>query len=244
MNTMSSTEPSVFAIQRAGDRAFFDHGWLQTYHSFSFANYFDPNNQNWGALRVFNDDTVAAGKGFGAHPHRDMDIVTYVLRGQLEHRDSLGHQGVVEAGGVQYLSAGTGVTHSEYNHSADHDVHFVQMWVMPNRTGEQPLYGQRHFEIAERTNRWLTIASGSPAVEAPILLRQDAVLRVARLEDGASIEQTFGPERYAFAFVAAGDVTANGERLQAGDAIRMHGVPSVAFRGNGELVVWDTVGLS
>ena len=171
----------VFAVQRAADRAFFDFGWLQTHHSFSFADYYDPDNLNWGALRVFNDDTVQPGKGFGTHPHRDMEIVTYVLRGELEHKDSMGHHGVVPPGGVQYMSAGTGLTHSEFNHSAENDVHFVQMWVLPGSYGEAPDYGQHEFAEADRHGKWLVIASGERGVQAPIALRQDATVRVARL---------------------------------------------------------------
>jgi redox-sensitive bicupin YhaK (pirin superfamily) len=218
---MSSTAAPTFAVQRAAERAAFDHGWLKTHHSFSFADYYDPKNQNWGALRVFNDDTVQPAKGFGTHPHRDMEIVTYVLEGELEHRDSMGHHGVVHPGGVQYMSAGRGLTHSEFNHSADHPVHFVQMWVIPRSAGEEPRYGQQEFAIAERTNRWLTIASGDAGVDAPIALRQDATLRVARLEN-ATLDHPFDPARYGFAFVASGDVSAN--------------------TGSGELVVWDAIG--
>ncbi|GAC1549046.1 MAG: pirin family protein [Candidatus Velthaea sp.] len=239
---METVSTPTFAVQRAAQRGSADHGWLQTRHSFSFADYFDPKYQNWGALRVFNDDTVAPGKGFGAHPHRDMEIVTYVLRGQLEHKDSMGHHGVVNAGGVQYMSAGTGVTHSEFNHSAQNDVHFVQMWVMPNRSGEKPAYGQRDFDIAERTGKWLTIASGARGVEAPIALRQDATLSVARLE-GGSLVRSFDPNRFGFIFVAEGSITANGEALNAGDAVRLHGVTDVTLSGSGELVVWDVAEL-
>lgn len=240
MDTISSTpKPSpTFAIQRAADRAFFDFGWLKTYHSFSFADYFDPENVNWGALRVFNDDTVAPGKGFGTHPHRDMEIVTYVVRGQLEHRDSLGHHGIVNPGGVQYISAGTGVTHSEFNHSAQNDVHFVQMWVLPRSYGEAPAYGQREFGRGERTGKWLTIASGEDGVEAPIVLRQDATLRVARLE-GGSLGYRFDPRRYGFLFVAEGDATANGEKLAAGDGVRIHAAGDLTVSGEAELVLWD-----
>ena len=126
---------NALVVQRAGERANFDHGWLKTSHSFSFASYFDPNNLNWGALRVFNDDVVEAGKGFGTHPHRDMEILTYVLGGKLAHRDSMGNERVVAAGGVQYLSAGTGISHSEFNGSADAPLHFVQMWVVPQAQG-------------------------------------------------------------------------------------------------------------
>lgn len=238
---MDTQTTPVFAVQRANDRAFFDFGWLKTYHSFSFADYFDPQNVNWGALRVFNDDTVAPSKGFGAHPHRDMEIITYVLRGELEHKDSLGHHGVVAPGGVQYVSAGTGVQHSEFNHSAERDVQFVQMWVLPRRTGETPLYGQQSFDEDARCNRWLLVASGQRGVEAPVTLRQDASLRVARLDD-ANVSYAFDPARYGFLFVAGGEVTANGTTLAAGDAVRLHGVRDLDVRGTGELVLWDVPG--
>jgi quercetin 2,3-dioxygenase len=236
---MTTQTAPVFAIQRAKDRANFDFGWLRTHHSFSFADYFDPNNLNWGALRVFNDDTVLPGQGFGTHPHRDMEIVTYVLQGELEHHDSMGHQGVVAPGGVQYMSAGTGVRHSEFNHSKSNDVHFVQMWVLPRSYGETPAYGQHEFAQSARRNRWLVVASGERGVEAPVLLRQDATLRVARLENDAALNYTFDPERYGFLFVAEGQVWANGESLEAGDAVRIHGVRDLALHGTGELVLWD-----
>ena len=235
---MTTQTTPVFAIQRAAERAHFDFGWLQTKHSFSFADYFDPDNLNWGALRVFNDDVVQPGKGFGTHGHQDMEIVTYVLRGELEHKDSLGHHGVVAPGGVQYVNAGTGVRHSEFNHSPENDVHFVQMWVLPRANGTPPGYGQHSFTEDERRNRWLTVASGEAGVEAPVPLAQDATLRVARLEDGA-LSHAFDPSRYGFLFVADGDVTANGERLAAGDAVRMHGIRDLAVSGNGEIVLWD-----
>jgi len=233
----TQTQP-VFAVQRAGDRAFFDFGWLQTYHSYSFAGYYDPENLNWGALRVFNDDTVQPGQGFGTHPHRDMEIVTYVLRGQLEHRDSLGHHGVVAPGGIQYVSAGGGVEHSEFNHSQTEPVHFVQMWVLPRTRGGTPDYGQHAFAQDERRNRWLVVASGEPGVAAPVTLRQDATLRVARLEQ-AALSYAVAPERYGFLFVADGEVTVNGEALTAGDAVRSHGGPAPDVRGSGQLVRWD-----
>jgi quercetin 2,3-dioxygenase len=227
-----------FAIQRAADRGSFDFGWLKTHHSFSFADYFDPNNLNWGALRVFNDDVVQPGQGFGTHPHRDMEIVTYVLRGELEHRDSLGHHGIVAPGGIQYMSAGTGVRHSEFNHSNERDVHFVQMWVLPRSYGEEPLYGQHAFAEAERRNRWLVLASGEAGVDAPVTLRADATVRVAQLRD-AGLTYAFAPSRYGFLFVAEGEVSANGETLHAGDAVRLRGADALDVRGNGEIVLWD-----
>jgi quercetin 2,3-dioxygenase len=233
----TQTQP-VFAVQRAGDREFFDFGWLRTYHSYSFAGYYDPDNLNWGALRVFNDDTVQPGKGFGTHPHRDMEIVTYVLAGELEHRDSLGHHGVVAPGGVQYVSAGSGVEHSEFNHSQTEPVHFVQMWVLPRTRGGTPGYGQQSFGEDERRNRWLVVASGEPGIEAPVTIRQDATLRVARLED-TSLSHAFAPDRYGFLFVADGTVTVNGETLGSGDAVRAHGLPALDIQGSGELVLWD-----
>ncbi|MGD0051057.1 MAG: pirin family protein [Vulcanimicrobiaceae bacterium] len=235
---MASVISPVFSVQRANDRAFYDHGWLKTYHSFSFAEYHDPANVHWGALRVFNDDTVAPGRGFGEHPHRDMEIITYVLRGEVEHRDSLGHHGVVAPGGVQYVSAGTGVRHSEFNHSAEHDVHFVQMWVLPRRTGETPLYGQHSFDAAARRNTWLTVASGEARISAPVTIRQDATLSVASLAD-TGLTYAFAPNRYGFLFVADGTVEANGETLFAGDGVRIAGVPELRLRGTGELVLWD-----
>ncbi len=235
---MAMQTAPVFAIQRAADRAFFDFGWLQTRHSFSFADYYDPNNLNWGALRVFNDDVVQPGKGFGTHPHRDMEIVTYVLRGELEHADSMGHRGVVAPGGVQYMSAGTGVRHSEFNHSAERDVHFVQMWVLPRSYGEPPAYGQRAFGEDERRNRWLTIASGQPGVDAPIALRADATVRVAKLDD-AALAHAFDPSRYGFLFVADGVVRAKGADLATGDAVRIHGLRDLDLTGTAEVVLWD-----
>jgi quercetin 2,3-dioxygenase len=229
---------TAFAIQRAVDRASFDFGWLKTHHSFSFADYYDPENLNWGALRVFNDDTVAPGKGFGPHPHRDMEIVTYVLRGKLAHRDSMGHEGIVAPGGVQYMSAGSGVVHSEFNGSQQDDVHFVQMWVLPRSLGETPSYGQQEFDESARRNTWLAVASGQPGIAAPVALRADATLRVTQLRD-AELRYTFDPRRFGFLFVAEGEVAANGERLTAGDAVRIQGAGEIDVRGNGELVLWD-----
>ena len=235
MNTQTTP---VFTVQRAADRAFFDFGWLRTHHSFSFADYYDPANLNWGSLRVFNDDTVQAGKGFGTHPHRDMEIVTYVLRGELEHRDSLGHQGVVAPGGIQYISAGTGVRHSEFNHSPQNDVHFVQMWIMPRSYGETPAYGQQSFHEDARRNQWLVVAGGEPGIGAPVALRADATLRVAKLEN-AVLHYALEAGRYGFLFVAEGEIVANGERLTAGDAVRMQGRQQLDVQGTGELVLWD-----
>jgi redox-sensitive bicupin YhaK (pirin superfamily) len=235
---MNATTAPAFTIQRAADRATFDHGWLQTSHSFSFADYFDPGNLNWGALRVFNDDVVAPAKGFGAHPHRDMEILTYVLEGELEHKDSMGNVGVVAAGSVQYLSAGTGLRHSEYNHSAEHPVHFVQMWVLPRAQGLAPRYGQANFTTDDRRNRWLTIATGQAGVEAPIAIWQDASAYVARLED-TTLTKSIAAGRFAFLFVGSGSITFAGETLTKGDAVRVAGPFDIDVSGSAELVLWD-----
>jgi quercetin 2,3-dioxygenase len=238
----------IFEVQRADQRATYNHGWLLTSHSFSFAEYFDPRYVNWGALRVFNDDRVAPSEGFPTHPHRDMEIVTYVLSGQLEHRDSLGSHGVVGPGGVQYMSAGRGVRHSEFNHSSTEGLHFLQMWVLPGETGGEPLYGQFNFDVADRLNKWLVIASGHAGQDAPVALTQDAVFLVSRLE-GTALRHTFEPERLGFFFVADGgvdvialdddDIAVASASLSAGDAVRICGITRLSISGAGEVVLWD-----
>jgi redox-sensitive bicupin YhaK (pirin superfamily) len=228
----------IFAIQRSGERFHADQGWLNTYFSFSFSEYYDPKNLNWGALRVLNDDTIAAGMGFPPHPHKDMEIITYVLSGQLEHKDSMGNHGVVGPGGVQYMSAGTGVRHSEFNHSSASQLHFVQMWVVPDRPGRVPAYGQRDFTLADRFDRWLDVAGGASLPSAAVQLGQDAGLRVARIEKSA-LEHRFAAGRLGFLFVADGSVDANGAQLKHGDAVRIGGVDQLTLRGSGEVVLWD-----
>jgi quercetin 2,3-dioxygenase len=238
-----------FSVQRANERACFDHGWLQTCHSFSFADYYDPANVNWGALRVLNDDVVAPGKGFPTHPHRDMEIITYVLSGELEHRDSTGRHGIVGPGGAQFMSAGTGVQHSEFNHSKERPLHFLQMWVMPGKLGTQPAYGQIEFTDSDRVNRWLAVASGRRSVEAPVALTADVAFLVTRVEGNAQVRHTFEPERLGFLFLAEGRASAQAleeddevvatTSLSAGDAIRMSNVVRVVLTGGAVAVLWD-----
>ena len=244
----SSATAPVFDVQRAAERATFDHGWLVTSHSFSFADYFDPRYVKWGALRVLNDDRVAPGKGFAPHPHRDMEILTYVLSGELEHRDSLGSYGVVSPGGVQFMSAGQGVRHSEYNHSKSDELHFLQMWVLPGETGGTPRYGQAVLDVEDRRNKWLLVASGHGQTNAQVALTQDATFMVSRLENG-ELRHIFAPDRLGFLFVADGRIDAvafNGRdepiattSLRAGDAVRIAAIPQLALRGAGEVVLWD-----
>lgn len=227
-----------FEIQRSSQRFFADHGWLKTFHSFSFAEYYDPENVHWGALRVFNDDRVAPGMGFPMHPHRDMEIVTYVFSGELEHQDTMGNRGVVGPGSVQFMSAGTGVRHSEYNARRDVELHLAQMWVVPGQTNTRPLYGQVAFTLDDRRNKWLPVASGDSRNGAPITLTQNATLRVSALE-GSSVHLDFPPNRYGFLFLHDGDVQANGEPLGAGDAVRMYDVRALEVEGQGEILFWD-----
>jgi redox-sensitive bicupin YhaK (pirin superfamily) len=235
---MATATTGSLSIQRSSERTFFDHGWLKTFHSFSFAEYDDPENVHWGALRVFNDDVVEGGRGFGAHPHNNMEILTYVLSGGLEHKDSIGNTGVVCAGGVQYLSAGTGIMHAEYNHNPDVPLRIVQMWVLPDAPGHKPRDGQVDYVQAERLNRWLVIASGRPDVPSRIPIWQDAAASVARLENH-QLSHTIGPDRFGFLFVAEGEVLVNGQELHAGDAARVAGPFEIEVQGSAELVLWD-----
>ncbi|MDQ2663194.1 MAG: pirin family protein [Candidatus Eremiobacteraeota bacterium] len=241
MNPTVSAEP-VFSIQRSANRFDADHGWLHAKHSFSFADYYDPANESWGALRVLNEDRIAAGQGFPPHPHRDMEIITYVFSGHLEHRDSMGNHGIVGPGGVQFISAGTGVRHAEFNASQTEELHLAQMWLVPGRVGAAPSYGQVDFTLADRSNGWLVVASGEKDVVAPIALTQNATMRVAKLEQ-AALAHAFNPERYGFLFVAHGDVVVNGESLHAGDAVRTFAIDNLAIEGTGELILWDTSAL-
>ena len=248
MSTIT-TPPPTFAIQRSDERYHADHGWLNARHSFSFADYYDPKNLSWGALRVFNDDTIAAGQGFPPHPHRDMEIITYVFSGALEHKDSMGNHGTVRDGGVQFMSAGTGVRHSEFNGSASEPLHLVQMWILPGQLGVKPTYGQQDFTAEDRRNKWLLVASGQPGVEdAPIALTQTATLRVSRLEN-ATLRHVFEPKRFGFLFVGDGDVTVKGETqagqtLKKGDALRLFDIAKIELHGTGEVVFWDTPAVS
>jgi quercetin 2,3-dioxygenase len=233
-----TTKTPTFSIQRSDERFCADHGWLKTCFSFSFAEYQDPKNISWGALRVLNDDRIAAGEGFPPHPHRDMEIITYVLSGELEHQDSMGNRGVVGPGGIQYMSAGTGVRHSEFNHSKTDELHLVQMWVLPPKAGLPAQYGQRDFTVKDRLGLWFTVASGKEGANAPIGLQQNATFSIARLEDG-TVSYPFDSQRLGFLFVADGGVVANGETLLAGDAVRMAGLTGLEVKGSGELLLWD-----
>jgi hypothetical protein len=205
-------------IRRSGDRGRADHGWLDTRHTFSFADYYDPDFMGFGHLRVINEDRVAPGTGFGRHPHRDMEIITYVLEGGLAHQDSTGSGGVIRPGEVQVMSAGTGVTHSEMNASKDEPVHFMQIWIVPERRGLRPRYDQRRFEAEGRRDRLQLLVSKDGA-DGSLSIGQDARLYAAELGEGKTIEYRIDGARRAWLQIARGSVQLEEHRIEAGDGV-------------------------
>lgn len=203
-------------IRRAFERGHFDFGWLDTNHTFSFGEYYDPRQMGFRSLRVINEDRVAPGRGFPTHPHRDMEIISYVLAGALEHRDSMGTGSVIRPGEVQRMSAGTGVAHSEYNHSQTEPVHFLQIWLVPERRGIRPGYEQKQFAEEEKRGRLRLIASPDGA-ENSVTIHQDARLYTTILEAGEEVAHALPAARHAWVQVVRGEVEVNGERLQASD---------------------------
>jgi hypothetical protein len=203
-------------IRRANERGHAEHGWLDTYHTFSFADYYDPEWMGFRSLRVINDDIVMPGQGFGTHPHRDMEIITYVLSGALEHKDSMGNGRVIRPGEVQYMAAGTGVQHSEFNPSPDEAVHLLQIWIVPERKGLKPRYAEKSLAQAP-TGRFNLVVSKSGR-DGSLAINQDADLYVAKLEAGDQASHALKPNRHAWVHVAEGEVKLDGETLKAGDA--------------------------
>lgn len=210
----------MIKVIRSEERHHADMGWLDTRWHFSFAEYYDPANMTWGALRVFNDDVVRPGRGFDTHPHRDMEIVTYVIQGALEHRDSTGNVGVIHPGEVQVMSAGTGILHSEYNHSKTEPVRFLQLWILPRTKGRPPRWEQRQFAADERGGRLLPVVS-SGSLPGSLAIGQDATIYVSALQAGQAVTHTSRPNRKAYLFVIRGDVTLNGIALATGDQARI-----------------------
>lgn len=207
-------------IRRASDRGFFDFGWLQTHHTFSFGDYFDSEHMGFRVLRVINDDVVAPGKGFPTHPHRDMEIITYILEGALQHRDSMGTGSTIRRGDVQRMSAGTGVTHSEFNASATEPVHLYQIWIIPNAKGLAPEYEQKLFKDEDKKNRWRLLVSESGR-EGSIAIHQDAELYATLLDQNATLECEVPNGRHAWIQVLSGKVACDGEILGPGDGFHV-----------------------
>lgn len=219
-------------LRKSTERGFADHGWLKSFHSFSFADYYDPQHMGFGPLRVINEDRVSPGQGFGTHPHRDMEIISYVLEGAIEHRDSMGNGSVIRPGDVQRMSTGTGVRHSEYNPSNQESVHFLQIWIEPSEYGIEPGYEQKHFDADGKRGRLRLVASPDGR-EGSVTIHQDAYVYAGLFDSGEQCVHTLADGRQAYVHVARGSVSINGQTLTAGDATKISGAQSIAL-SNGE----------
>ena len=230
----------MLTVRPSEERGGFDHGWLDTKHTFSFADYQDPRHMGFRALRVINEDVVAPGKGFGTHGHRDMEIITYVLDGALQHRDSMGNGSIIRPGDVQRMTAGTGVTHSEFNPSAGEQVHLLQIWILPERSGLPPGYEQRTFSADERRGGLKLVASRS-ARDGSLTVHQDADLFAALLSPGQELVHALGPKRHAWVQVARGALAVNGTEVAAGDGVALSEEPRVVLRAEQptEILLFD-----
>jgi len=216
-------------ILKADERGHADHGWLKTHHSFSFGDYYNPEQMGFRSLRVINDDVVAPGQGFGMHPHRDMEIITYVLSGQLEHKDSMGNGSVIHPGDVQYMAAGTGVMHSEFNPSPKEPVHLLQIWIVPEAKGLKPRYAEKSFSKIPAGE--LALIASKSGRDGSIAINQDVDLRVGRFQAGDAAKYELKPERNAWVHVAEGSVVLNGKKLSAGDAVAVSEEKTLQFEG-------------
>lgn len=227
-------------VRKANARGHFDHGWLNTYHTFSFGDYRDPQHTHFRALRVMNEDRVEPGQGFGTHPHRDMEIVTYVLSGALEHKDSMGNGEVLRAGEFQRMSAGTGITHSEFNPSESEPVHLYQIWLFPERKGIVPSYEQQRFPDEELHNRLRLVASPD-ASGGSLAIHQDARVFLSRIDEGEQVEHNLPADRHAWLQVLRGSVELNGETLAAGDGAALSAESSLTIRArsSAEIMLFD-----
>jgi hypothetical protein len=230
----------VLTLRRSQDRGHANHGWLDSYHSFSFADYYDPAHMGFGPLRVINEDRVQPGMGFGTHGHRDMEIISYVLEGALEHKDSMGNGSVIRPGNVQRMSAGTGVRHSEYNPSATDPVHFLQIWIEPARRGVAPGYEEKHFDTDSKRGRLRLIASPDGR-EGSVTIHQDALVYAALLDGAEPVAHALAPGRKAYVHVARGEISVNGEPLRAGDALKAADEAEIRLAGgrSAEVLLFD-----
>jgi redox-sensitive bicupin YhaK (pirin superfamily) len=227
-------------IRRSEDRGYADHGWLKSFHTFSFADYFDPQHVEFGPLRVINEDRVQAGAGFGTHGHRDMEIISYVLSGELAHKDSMGNGSTIRPGDVQRMSAGSGVRHSEFNPSSRDPVHFLQIWIQPDRHGTEPGYEEKRFSVQEKRGRLRIIASPNQA-DGSVLIHQDARVYVGLFDAAETATLNVKPGRRIYVHVARGSLTANDVVLNAGDALQLTETDELTLKqGNeAEVLVFD-----
>ncbi|MBI2805968.1 MAG: pirin family protein [Planctomycetes bacterium] len=230
----------MIQVRKARERGHFDHGWLNTYHTFSFADYHDPAHMGFKSLRVINEDRVQPGQGFGTHGHRDMEIITCVLEGALEHKDSLGNGSIIKPGELQRMSAGTGIQHSEFNPSDAESVHLYQIWLLPNKRGVSPSYQQRAFSDDEKAGRWCLVASPDGA-DNSLIIQQDARLHLSSLRPGQAVSHQLVAGRSAWVQVLRGTVALNGELLAAGDgaAVSDEKHLGVECQGESEVMLFD-----
>lgn len=230
----------MITIRKSDERGHANHGWLDTRFTFSFADYYDPKHIHFRTLRVMNDDRIAGGGGFPTHPHRDMEIVTYVLDGALAHKDSMGNGSVIRPGDVQYMSAGTGVAHSEFNASDRETVHLYQIWMFPDKKDYEPRYDQKHFGDEEKRGKLRLVASPDGR-EDSVKIRQDNELYATVLGAGDSVKHELKPERHAYVQVARGSVTLNGNKLETGDGAAISAEKTVELTGveNAEVLLFD-----
>jgi redox-sensitive bicupin YhaK (pirin superfamily) len=229
-------------IRKSQERGHVNHGWLDSHFTFSFADYYDPKHEQFRTLRVLNDDRIAAGAGFPEHPHRDMEIITYVLEGGLAHRDSMGNGSVIRPGDVQYMSAGTGVTHSEFNASKTEPAHLLQIWMLPEKKGHKPVYGQKNFAAGEKHGKLRLVASPDGR-DGSVTIRQDNELYATVLGAGESVRHELKPDRHAYVQVARGSVKLNGAELQEGDGAAISAEKAVELTGvqDAEVLLFDLV---
>jgi redox-sensitive bicupin YhaK (pirin superfamily) len=230
----------MIKIRKSEERGHLNHGWLDTYHTFSFDQYYDPAHMHFRSLRVINEDRVAAGRGFPTHSHRDMEIITYILSGALEHRDSMGNGSVIRPGDVQRMSAGTGVAHSEFNPSDSESVHLLQIWIMPRARNLRSSYEQKAFSEDDRRNRLRLVASNDGS-DGSVIIQQDAKVYAALLDPATAIEHTLIENRYAWLQVARGSVTVNGHDVREGDGAAISGTQSleIVCVNEAELLLFD-----
>jgi hypothetical protein len=230
----------MITLRPSNQRGHAQHGWLDSHHTFSFADYYDPRHMGFRALRVINEDRVAPGQGFGTHPHRDMEIISYVLGGELAHKDSMGTGSVIRPGDVQRMTAGTGVLHSEFNHSKTDQVHFLQIWIMPEKARLEPSYEQKSFSVEERTNT-LRLIAARDGRDGAVTVHQDVALYAGVLEPGATVEHTLAPGRHAWVQVARGAIELNGKRLGTGDGASVSDEAALRLRAidAAEVLVFD-----
>ncbi len=237
----------MLTLRKSCDRGYADHGWLKSFHSFSFADYHDPRHMGVGNLRVINEDRIAPGTGFGTHGHRDMEIVSYVLDGALAHKDSMGngaaggaHAGVIEPGDVQRMSAGTGVRHSEFNHDPARTTHFLQIWILPRQGGIEPGYEQKRFEPAAKRGRLVLVAS-EDGREGSVTIHADASLRAGLFSGAERAELALDPKRLAYVHLVRGRLAVNGQKLEGGDALTVSGETRLVLEGgeDAEVLVFD-----